>query len=252
MEQTKTKIMIVDDQALIRDGLSLIVGLAAHLALVGTASNGLEAIERAGVLKPDLILMDIRMPQMTGIEATKAIKAQRPQTKILILTTFDEKDYLIQALQNGADGYLLKSAGAAEILSAIETLLKGQMLLVLEMAAKLVSHLVQTQTVPSDTQNDSQNVSQNDRHNDCGKVNQGASSQECPTNLGCEGSLLTPRELEIGKYVAQGVSNKEIAKVLYLSEGTVKNHVSNMLSKLEMKSRTQLALKMQSWLEGSA
>lgn len=231
MGPNKTKIMIVDDQALIRDGLGLIVGLASHLALVGTASNGLEAIERAGVLKPDLILMDIRMPQMTGIEATKAIKAQWPQTKILILTTFDEKDYLIQALQNGADGYLLKSAGAAEILSAIETLLKGQMLLVPEMAAKLVSHLVQNQTAPGDS---------------------GNGGQECATPLGCDASILTPRELEIGKYVAQGVSNKEIAKALYLSEGTVKNHVSNMLSKLEMKSRTQLALKMQSWLEGSA
>ena len=202
------KVLVVDDQALIREGLNMMLGLYEEIEVVGEANNGQEAIEMLGKKDVNVILMDIRMPIMNGVEATKIIKEKYPHIKILILTTFNEDEYIFEGLNNGADGYILKDIGSKELVNNIKSIYQGDMLFHGEVAKTIASALRDKK----DVQN---------------KV----SLKE-----------LTHREMEIAELIGQGKSNREISKMLFITEGTVKNHITNILSKLELRDRTQLAL----------
>ena len=202
------KVLVVDDQALIREGLNMMLGLYEEIEVVGEANNGQEAIEMLGKKDVNVILMDIRMPIMNGVEATKIIKEKYPHIKILILTTFNEDEYIFEGLNNGADGYILKDIGSKELVNNIKSIYQGDMLFHGEVAKTIASALRDKK----DVQN---------------KV----SLKE-----------LTHREMEIAELIGQGKSNREISEMLFITEGTVKNHITNILSKLELRDRTQLAL----------
>lgn len=201
------KVLIVDDQSLIREGLSMMLSLYDSIIIVGESTNGKEAIKFLDKEEVDLILMDIRMPLMDGVEATKIIKERYPKVKVLILTTFNEDEYIFEGLKNGADGYLLKDISSEELVKAIETVYRGNMLLQPDVAKKII----------------------------------GAMSSKDPIKRDIL-SQLTKREEEIALLVSQGKTNKEIGQLLFITEGTVKNHVTNILDKLDLRDRTQLAV----------
>lgn len=202
------KVLIVDDQSLIREGLNMMLSLYDNISLVGEAINGVEAIEMVDKLEIDLILMDIRMPIMGGVEATKIIKERFPHIKVLILTTFNEDEYIFEGLKNGADGYLLKDISSDELVKAIETVFSGNMLLQPDVAKNLIKSMNKEKVTPSNE-----------------------SLKE-----------LTRKEIEIALLIGEGKSNKEVANQLFITEGTVKNHITKILDKLELRDRTQLAI----------
>lgn len=206
------KVLIADDQSLIREGLSMMLSLYKDIIVVGEVVNGKEAIEIVDNEEVDLILMDIRMPIMNGVEATEIIKKEYPNVKILILTTFDEDEYIFEGLQSGADGYLLKDISSEELVNAIKTVYEGNVLLQPAVAKKLV-----------------------------GAMRRGESPSN-PYEKNFSLSTLTQRELEISRLVAEGKSNKEIGAILFIAEGTVKNHITRILDKLNARDRIQLAL----------
>lgn len=206
------KILISDDQSIIRDGLKLILDMEEDLEVVGLAANGEEAIKLAGELNPDVILMDIRMPICDGVTATKSISVNYPNIKIIILTTFSDDVYIFEALRAGAKGYLLKDVPSDELADSIRMVMKGGMLIHPEAAAKIVK----------------------------GLGNPNAEAEPAVSEKTAD--ELTTREKEIVKLIGRGKTNKEIASELFLSEGTVKNHITNILSKLYLRDRTQLAL----------
>ncbi|QCR34494.1 DNA-binding response regulator [Lysinibacillus sp. SGAir0095] len=173
------------------------------------ASNGLEALSQLKKINIDLVLMDVRMPEMNGIEATKHIKTQYPDLKVIILTTFEDEEYAYQTLKDGANGFLLKSSEPEKLLSSIYSVLNGGLVLQEDIAAKLMPKLLQQ--------------------------NQGPKSKEVQIPL-------TERELSIVQLVGEGKSNKEIANRLFLSVGTVKNHITHILQELDLRDRTQLAI----------
>ncbi|MBD8027744.1 response regulator transcription factor [Ureibacillus sp. Re31] len=203
------KILLVEDQTIVRNGLKMIIEQDEKYEIVGEASNGLEALEIVGKKQVDLVLMDIRMPEMNGIEATKKIKDQYPHMKIIILTTFDDEEYAYETLKDGANGFLLKSSEPAKLLSSIQSVMEGGLVLQEDVAAKLMPKLLK-QTVSSN-----------------------GPTQNIP---------LTERELEIVKLIGEGKTNKEIANRLFLSIGTVKNHITHILQELDLRDRTQLAI----------
>ncbi|WP_432407651.1 response regulator transcription factor [Wukongibacter sp. M2B1] len=208
------KVMIVDDQGLIRDGLKMILSLSEDIEVIEEAINGKNAVEKLDRIEPDIILMDIRMPEMDGVEATKIIKERYPRTKIIILTTFNEDEYIFEGLKNGADGYILKDVRSNELIRAIKEVYKGNVLLQPEIASKVVKAF--------------------------NSMNKGIGESDNEELEYLKG--LTKREIEISELVAEGKSNKEISKGLFITEGTVKNHLTRILSKLELRDRTQLAL----------
>ena len=203
------KVMIVDDQALIREGLNMMLSLYENIEIVDEASNGQDAIDKLESEEVDVVLMDIRMPVMDGVEATKIIKKRYPNSKILILTTFNEDEYIFQGLNYGADGYILKDVSSKELVNGIKTVYEGNVLLQPEVATRVVS------AMKNNVFNMSDDVFLKD---------------------------LTPREREIAYLVAEGRTNKEISETLFITEGTVKNHITKILDKLELRDRTQLAL----------
>ena len=205
------RVLIVDDQSLIREGLSMMLSLYDTVTVVGEAKNGREAIELLENVDIDLILMDIRMPIMDGVEATKIIKDKYPKIKVLILTTFNEDKYIFEGLKNGADGYLLKDLSSEELVKAIETVYQGNMLLQPGIAKQMINSIHEK----DDTTN---------------KLNKHNFNE------------LTKREYEIALLVGEGKSNKEISSKLFITEGTVKNHITKILDKLEIRDRTQLAV----------
>lgn len=204
------RVMIVDDQTLIREGLNMMLGLYDDVKVVEEVSNGLEAIEKLETIDVDVILMDIRMPIMDGVEATKIIKDKYPHIKIMILTTFNEDEYIFQGLKNGADGYILKDVSSEELVSGIKTIHKGNVLLQPEVVNKVVDII---------EKNNYENLNSEEKLED-----------------------LSPREREIAMLVEKGKTNKEISEELYITEGTVKNHITRILDKLELRDRTQLAI----------
>lgn len=205
------RVLIVDDQSLIREGLSMMLSLYDTVTVVGEAKNGREAIELLENVDIDLILMDIRMPIMDGVEATKIVKDKYPKIKVLILTTFNEDKYIFEGLKNGADGYLLKDLSSEELVKAIETVYQGNMLLQPGIAKQMINSIHEK----DDTTN---------------KLNKHNFNE------------LTKREYEIALLVGEGKSNKEISSKLFITEGTVKNHITKILDKLEIRDRTQLAV----------
>ena len=194
------KVLLVDDDALITKSLSLMLGREADIEVVGTASNGTEAIEACSRLRPDVVLMDIRMPKMDGIAATRRIKEEFSEVRVMMLTTFDDKSNIEEALAAGADGYLLKTDEIDTIAGKLRPLVAGVGVLDVDVLKTL-------------------------------------SSNNRP-----DLDSLTQREQDIIRLVAQGLSNKEIAEQLFLSEGTVRNNVANIMEKLQVKNRTQLGM----------
>jgi DNA-binding NarL/FixJ family response regulator len=201
-------LLLVDDQNLIRQGLKSLLELEPDLVVVGEAENGAIAIDRVRELQPNVVLMDIRMPVMDGVTATKQICQKFPNVNILVLTTFDNDTYVTAAIKNGAKGYLLKDTPSEEIAAAIRAVALGYTHLAPGMIDKIMS----------------------------GQIDR--SEITLPPEL----AELTPRELEILKLIAVGSNNREIAGQLYISEGTVKNHVTNILTRLNVRDRTQAAI----------
>jgi DNA-binding NarL/FixJ family response regulator len=203
------RILLVDDQHIIRQGLKTMLESNADMQVIGEAENGQRALEQIPILQPDLVLMDIRMPIMDGVAATEAIAAQYPTIKVLILTTFDDDDYVSQAMRLGAKGYLLKDTEPDELALAIRSVHKGH--------TQLGPGLFEKAMMPS--------------------------AVAVPTIVPPPGfAQLTSRELDVLRLIASGANNREIAEALFLSENTVKNHVTNILSRLQLRDRTQAAL----------
>jgi DNA-binding NarL/FixJ family response regulator len=203
------RVAVVDDQELFRRGLTMLLGVEADIEVVGEAGDGVAATELAASTVPDVILMDVRMPKRSGIEACVAIKEVAPTARIIMLTVSDEEADLYDAVKNGASGYLLKDSSIDEVAQAIRVVADGQSLISPSMAIKLLDEFKQ--------------MSRSDR-------------QQVPS------PRLTDRELEVLKLVAQGLNNREIAKRLFISENTVKNHVRNILEKLQLHSRMEAVM----------
>jgi len=199
-------ILLAEDQALVRQGLKMMIETDPQLKINGEANNGKEAIKLFEQESFDLAILDIRMPEMTGLEAMRVIRKRWAETKILILTTFNDEEYALEALKNGANGYMLKDAEAEELIRAIRSCLKGGLSIEDQVAAKVLPTLI----------DDNEQL---EIHPD-----------------------LTKREINIIIGVGEGLSNKEIAEKLFLSIGTIKNHISVILDKLELRDRTQLAI----------
>lgn len=207
------KILIADDQRLMREGLQTILDLEEDMSVLGTAANGKEALELCHSLLPDIVLMDIRMPEIDGVEATRLITARCPAVKVIVLTTFDDDQLIVKALQTGAKTYLLKDLPSEKLLATIRATSSGDIMLQPEIAAKLVGRAAGTETAPVESTN------------------------------GIPGlEALTKREKEVLALMAEGLSNSDIASRLYLSEGTVKNQISTIYSKLGTSDRTQAVL----------
>ena len=200
------KLLLADDQQMFRQGLASLLSLETDLKIVGEASNGEEAIALAESCQPDIILMDVRMPVCNGVEATRVIHQRFPWIKILVLTTFDNDEYVWQSLEAGALSYLLKSTSSREVVTALRSLNRGQSQLDSSIAQKIFARL--KPLTP--------------------KVNYQ--------------KMFSDRELIVLRLLGQGKSNKEIAKSLHLSEGTIRNHLSNIFIKLDVRDRTQAAL----------
>ncbi|NWJ47010.1 MAG: response regulator transcription factor [Chloroflexi bacterium] len=213
-QNSPVRLLIADDQRLLREGIASLLSLQAGIEVVGTAANGQEALEKTRLLNPEVILMDVRMPIMAGVEATALIKRQFPTCKILMLTTFDDEEYVIEALKAGASGYLLKTIPEDDLAQAVIAAHKGIYQLDPAVALKVVASLG--------------NPSASSR------LQSLALQSSSPTNAG-----LTERELEVLKLTSQGLSNSEIARSLSISEGTVKNHISSILSRLGLRDRIQ-------------
>jgi DNA-binding NarL/FixJ family response regulator len=205
--------MIVDDHALFRRGLEMVLETEPDIELVGQASDGAEAVEMAAEALPDIVLMDIRMPRSSGIEACRAMKAAAPSTKIVILTISDEEADLFEAIRAGASGYLLKDIPLDEVAETVRAVHGGQSLINPSMAAKLL-----TEFAAMARRDDEER------------------SEELPA------PRLTEREMEVLKLVARGMNNRDIAKELFISENTVKNHVRNILEKLQIHSRMEAVM----------
>ena len=202
------KLIIADDEMLIRTGLKIMLEASGNVEVLALAESGRAAFETCKEHQPDVVLMDIRMPESNGIEGTKLIKEAFPEVKVLIVTTFQDTEYIVEAVQNGASGYLLKDSSPEAILDGIKVALSG----------KVVMDTVISEALLTNT------------------------TVEKAATFDAEKWGLTPREVELIQQVAQGLSNKEIAQTLFLSEGTVKNNISTILSKLELRDRTQLVI----------
>lgn len=207
------KVLIVDDQELIRESLKIVLSTHDDIHVVGVAGDGFEVLDILKREKVDVILMDIRMPRMDGVYCTKAVKEQYPETKIIILTTFDDDDFVFSALRYGASGYLLKGVGMEELYQAILTVDNGGAMINPDIATKVFSMFSR--------------MSQNNY-----------SIQVDETSL----DDISKPEWRVIQQVGFGLSNKEIAQKLFLSEGTVRNYLSSILSKLDLRDRTQLAI----------
>ncbi len=206
------RVLLVDDQRLMRVGLRTLIELESDLDVAGEAEDGLQAVIAYRDLGPDIVLMDVRMPNLNGVEATRRIKADWPEANILILTTFDDDEYIFEGLRAGASGYLLKDVSGKELADAIRTVAKGGTLIAPSVARKVVSEFARLKPA-SETSSDS-----------------------LPDPL-------SEREIEILQVLAQGHTNKEIADQLYLAEGTVKNYVTSILQKIGARDRTQAAIR---------
>jgi DNA-binding NarL/FixJ family response regulator len=219
------KILIVDDQPIIRRGIALLLGMEEGIEIIGQAQDGEEAITLTSQLKPHIVLMDLQMPRLSGIAATRRIIADSPDTRVVILTTFDTDDLVFEAIRAGAHAYLLKDATEAEILDTIHAVQRGEFRLTASIARKAMEFF---QHIPlREANEDEPNM------RDVSSDRAEATTTAFP---------LTPREQKILELIAQGYSNKRIANAVFLAEGTVKNYVSRIMEKLHAKTRTELAV----------
>jgi len=202
------KIIICDDQAVVRDGLEMLLTLEKDIEVLGTAQDGAEAVELVSKNQPDLVLMDLKMPGMNGIETTRQIRAKYPDVKVLVLTTYDDDEWVFDAIRAGASGYLLKDTPREKVVEAIRGTLEDKSFVDPAVAGKLMGQVARGQSQPSNLLTDK----------------------------------LTERETDVLSLLAKGLNNAEIAGQLYLSEGTVRNHISAILDKLGVSDRTQAAV----------
>ena len=208
------RILLVDDQALFREGLNTLLSIHSDIEIVGEANNGEEALQMAAQTSPDVILMDLRMPVLDGVAATRRLAQTQPDSRVIVLTTFDDDEHIFDGLRAGAVGYLLKDVSSEKLVEAISATAGGQSFLQPSVAAKLISEFTRV-----------------------------TSHQPLTTSNQSLVEPLSERELEVLQQVATGASNKEIAAELFITEGTVKNHLTNILGKLGVRDRTQAALK---------
>ena len=206
------RVLVVDDQALFREALVTLLGARPEIEVVGEAGDGQQALDRAAALQPDVVLMDLHMPVLDGIAATRRLRVEQPGVRVLALTTFDDDEDVFAALRAGALGYLLKDVSADRLVEAVLSAARGESVLQPSVAAKVVARFAQLDDAPR--------------------------SRPQPLVV-----PLSDRELEVLRLVADGRSNREIATALFLAEGTVKNHVTNVLGKLGARDRTQAALR---------
>lgn len=209
-------VLLVDDQSLFREGLRTILSVHDEIEVIGEAENGEAAITAVANLSPQVVLMDVRMPLLDGVAATRKIKSDYPKTRVILLTTFDDDEYVFEGLRAGAAGYLLKDVPSQKLIEAIQTAAQGETFLHPSVAAKVVAEFTRIASPHEDDPN-----------------------QQLVEPL-------SERELEILTLVGNGASNKEIAAQLFIAEGTVKNHLTNILGKLGVRDRTQAALKARS------
>lgn len=205
------RLLLVDDQALFREGLRTLLSVYDDLDVLGEADNGQEAVDLALTLRPDVVLMDLRMPVLDGVAATRLLLREMPAVKVIVLTTFDDDEHVFEGLRAGAVGYLLKDVPSVRLVEAIRAAAQGQSFLQPSVAAKVVAEFNRLSVQPP----------------------------PAPPLV----EPLSEREIEILGLIASGASNKEIAGRLFITEGTVKNHVTNILGKLDVRDRTQAALK---------
>ena len=205
------RVLLVDDQALFRAGCRTVLSVHEGIEIVGEAANGEEALRRVQALKPDVVLMDLRMPVLDGVTATRRIHGEHPQSRVIVLTTFDDDEEVFDALRAGAVGYLLKDTPSARLVEAIEAAARGESFLQPSVAAKVVAEF--------------------------SRLSPRASPNESLSEP------LSERELDVLRHLTRGQSNKEIAADLRITEGTVKNHMTNVLGKLGALDRLQAALK---------
>lgn len=210
MSDVKIRLLLVDDQIIIRQGLRSLLEAKPDLEVVGEAENGQQAVAQVEALHPDVVLMDVRMPMMDGVAATRIICQKFNDSKVLVLTTFDDDEYVSQAMRLGARGYLLKDTHSDDLAAAIRAVHKGYTQMGPGLLEKAITPAVSVQTMP--------------------------------THLPPELAGLTAREREVLCLIATGASNREIAQALYLSERTVKNHITSILSQLNLRDRTQAAV----------
>jgi DNA-binding NarL/FixJ family response regulator len=208
------RVLLVDDQALFREALATLLGVRPEVSVVGEAANGDEALRAAAGLRPDVVLMDLRMPVLDGISATRRLRVEQPGVRVIALTTFDEDDEVFAALRAGAVGYLLKDVSSARLVEAILAAARDESVLQPSVAAKVVARFAELPAEPD--------------------------ARPRPQPLVVP---LSDRELDVMRLLAAGRTNREIAAALFLAEGTVKNHVTNVLAKLGARDRTQAALR---------
>lgn len=206
------KILIVDDQSLFREGLRTLLSVQPDFDVVSEAGNGEEALRLAATLRPDVILMDLRMPVMDGVTATHRLRELLPRCKVIVLTTFDDDEYVFDGLRAGAVGYLLKDVSSEKLFEAIRAAARGEYFLQPSITAKVMAEFARL-------------------------------SRAAPLREEALAEPLSPRELEILRLVSTGASNRDIAESLVIAEGTVKNHLTNILGKLNVKDRMQAVLK---------
>ncbi|PTY36605.1 DNA-binding response regulator [Saccharospirillum sp. MSK14-1] len=206
------KVMLVDDQTLVREGIKSLLQLAGHIDIVGEASDGVEALERIPQCQPDVVLMDIRMPRLDGIETTQRLAEEESAPPVIILTTFDDHELVLNGIRAGARGFLLKDVSLESLVEAIEAVNRGETLIQPAVTERVMRGYTE---LTGETKIDSDPIQE----------------------------PLTQREIEILRLMAGGYSNKEISRAIFKSEGTIKNHVSNILAKMNVRDRTRAVLK---------
>jgi DNA-binding NarL/FixJ family response regulator len=222
MRSRPAQILIADDHELVRDGFKHMLGYEEDLKVVGEASNGREVVELCRLLKPDLVLMDVRMPEMDGLAATRAIKAEQPEVSVLVISTYSNPDYLLEAVEAGAAGYVLKDAPNRQLTNAMRRALDGESPINQELALQLIQRL----------------ASKASQHVERPPALEGGDAASTPLL-----NELTSRELEVLRFLAQGKTNQDIAGELLISRATAKAHVRHIIAKLGVSDRTQVIVR---------